>query len=219
MATIAHKLAGCTCLYKNSPTYSLNANNDLKCHVTVCPTHTAFTMSPRSPNIPTVFVLPLPPCKISQPHSQKLSISGNNSCRFTLHQRVDSAIAQESIAQHDLDNGDKTRKLNNGGAAARKWCRVYDASWYQPLILPSRIIVHPALKTRACNANHVLILSCYNVPHHQAGQPTEWIGFCQDHLLPHERNMAQQQDAQLSRIHAKWRQGSLHFDVSAGVLA
>jgi hypothetical protein len=42
---------------------------------------------------------------------------------------------------------------------ATKEVLVYDASWYQSLILPSRVIVHPALKTRACNANHVLTLS------------------------------------------------------------
>jgi hypothetical protein len=35
---------------------------------------------------------------------------------------------------------------------------VYDAPWYQPVILPSRVIVHPALKTRACNAKQVTLL-------------------------------------------------------------
>jgi hypothetical protein len=36
---------------------------------------------------------------------------------------------------------------------------VYDAQWYRPLILPGQVIVHPASKTRACNAGQMLILS------------------------------------------------------------
>ena len=40
---------------------------------------------------------------------------------------------------------------------------VYYAPWYQPLILPSRVIVYPDPKTRACNENQVLILSPYSL--------------------------------------------------------
>jgi hypothetical protein len=43
-------------------------------------------------------------------------------------------------------------------------CLVYNAPWYRPLILPSRVIVHPAPKTCACNANQVVILPCYSLP-------------------------------------------------------
>jgi hypothetical protein len=40
---------------------------------------------------------------------------------------------------------------------------VYYAPWYQPPILPTQAIAHPAPKTRACNANRVLILSRYSL--------------------------------------------------------
>jgi hypothetical protein len=37
-----------------------------------------------------------------------------------------------------------------------------------------------------------------NVFHHWAGQPNELVSFRQDYLLPHQRDMSQQQNAQLS---------------------
>jgi hypothetical protein len=37
---------------------------------------------------------------------------------------------------------------------------VYDAPWYQPPILPKEVIAHPAPRTRARNANQMLILFC-----------------------------------------------------------
>jgi hypothetical protein len=40
---------------------------------------------------------------------------------------------------------------------------VYDALVMQPLYHLNKAIAHPALKLRACNANQVLILSCYSL--------------------------------------------------------
>jgi hypothetical protein len=40
---------------------------------------------------------------------------------------------------------------------------VYNALVMQPLNHLHKAIAHPALKLRACNANQVLILSCYSL--------------------------------------------------------
>jgi hypothetical protein len=49
-----------------------------------------------------------------------------------------------------------------------------------------------------------------NVSHHRVDQPTEWISFCQDYLLPHQHDMSQQQNAQLSN-----QEGRIELALSA----
>jgi hypothetical protein len=68
-------------------------------------------------------------------------------CLATAKFPVDALTPEWSIGTNKSTNEAHKRRL------------VYDAPWYQPVILPSRVIVHPALKTRACNAKQVLILS------------------------------------------------------------
>ena len=50
----------------------------------------------------------------------------------------------------------------------------------------------------------------YNVFYQRAGQPTELVSFCQEHPLAHQRDMPQQQNAQLSN-----REGRIQLALSA----
>jgi hypothetical protein len=46
--------------------------------------------------------------------------------------------------------------------------------------------------------------------YYRVGQPIEWVSFCQDYLLSHQRDIPQQQNAQLSN-----REGRIQLTLSA----
>jgi hypothetical protein len=60
------------------------------------------------------------------------------------------------------------------------------------------------------NGGHKVHSYKLNVFHHRAGQPIELFSFCQDHTLPHQRNMPPQQNAELST-----REGRIQLALSA----
>jgi hypothetical protein len=50
----------------------------------------------------------------------------------------------------------------------------------------------------------------YNVFHQRVGHISAWVSFCQDPLLPYQRDMPQQQDMQSSN-----QEGRINFALSA----